>query len=101
MGKILDLLEKNNILAFIMGALLSTRINSLVDSFIKYILSPLLNIHIDLNNNGINDSTEIINKIKGIKINIDGVKLQLGDFLLDFVKFVIIMYILFLLLQRI
>lgn len=84
-------LKENQIVDTAIATIFSKLITDLSYSFIDNILLPIINI--DVNNDGKADINDFKNKI----ININGINFKLGPFIIELIKFIIIMFILFIL----
>lgn len=82
-------LKKNDIMQAAVATIFSRMISDLCYSFIDNIFLPIFNI--DLNDDGKPDLNSIINT----KISIFGCKIKLGLFLLEMLKFITILFILY------
>ena len=84
-------LKENHIIDTAIATIFSKLITDVSYSFIDNILLPIINI--DINNDGKADINDFKNKI----ININGINLKLGPFVIELIKFISIMFMLFLL----
>jgi len=84
-------LKENQIVDTAIATIFSKLITDVSYSFIDNILLPIINI--DVNNDGKADINDFKNKI----ININGIHLKLGPFAIELIKFIAIMFILFML----
>lgn len=75
-------LQYNNALTIIIAAMLSTRLNEIIDVFFESIIFPIIN-------------RNKINKIEHKEIHIYGAKLKLGKFILSLFKFAILIYLIY------
>ena len=87
--RFIKFIEYHNIASVAIAAVLSERIGHLTNEFVDNIILPVMNI--DLNNDGVKD----FKFIEDMTIKIGPVKFIIGKFLISFIKFVIVMYILF------
>ena len=83
----LKFLSENNIIATIIATMISQRITELSSSFIDSLVVPILNR--DADGNGEAD----IEEIKNYKLNIFGINFKIGEFAIDIMKFLIILFI--------
>tara|TARA_B100000902_G_scaffold327503_1_gene323101 strand:+ start:8158 stop:8451 length:294 start_codon:yes stop_codon:yes gene_type:complete len=84
-------LKENQIVDTAIATIFSKLITDVSYSFIDNILLPIINI--DVNNDGKADINDFKNKI----ININGINFKLGPFVIELIKFIAIMFILFIL----
>ena len=78
-------LSQNKILELGIAFIVSTQINQLASKFIDNIVSPV--IHKIINQEE--------NSLKDVKMEIFGIKFEIGDFIVSFLKFLTLMIILF------
>ena len=84
-----SIIMKNTVMLGITIAVLSTFINQLVLSFINDIIMPIID------RDGNNDNTPDINKIADYKVKIGGITFRFGAFILALVRFVLLLFMLF------
>jgi large-conductance mechanosensitive channel len=84
-------LKDNQIVSTAVATIFSKIISDLSYSFIDNILLPVINI--DMDNDGKSDIENIKNKIFKFR----GIHLKIGLFMIEILKFIIILFILFLL----
>jgi len=84
-------LKDNQIVATAVATIFSKIISDLSYSFVDNILLPVINI--DMDNDGKSDIENIKNKIFKFR----GIHLKIGLFMIEILKFIIILFILFLL----
>ncbi len=82
-------IKDNHIIATAIATIFSKIITDLSYSFIDNILLPIINI--DLDNDGKSDINNIKNKI----INLYGISFKVGPFVIEIIKFVCILLMLF------
>ena len=82
-------IKDNHIIATAIATIFSKIITDLSYSFIDNILLPIINI--DLDDDGKSDINNIKNKI----INLYGISFKVGPFVIEIIKFVCILLILF------
>lgn len=87
--RFLKFLEEHNIIATAIAAVLSDRINEITNSFVNYLVMPIINR--DADNDGKRDIKNLEDRVFAFK----GVRIQIGKFLLSIIKFIIITYIIF------
>lgn len=87
----IEFLKSKQIFSMLVAAILSERVTDIFNTFLDKLLFPL--IKTDINNDGVNDITSI----KNITIDIHNKKIEIGHLLVSVVKFIIVMYILYLL----
>jgi len=92
-ARFIKFLEENNIIAVAIAAVLSERISEVTNSFVKDIIMPILN------RDGDNDGERDIKKLEDAKIKIKGIEFGIGKFIYTIVKFFIIMYIIFIIMN--
>ncbi|ADO67327.1 hypothetical protein crov294 [Cafeteria roenbergensis virus] len=85
-----DFLKDNDIIVTIIATIVSSNISMLSKSFMKNLVMPIINI--DLNNDGIPDRQNLDNWV----IHMKGVDLKIGQFLLTFIEFFLILIIIYL-----
>lgn len=84
-------LVENHIISTSIATIFSRVITDLCYSFIDNILLPIINIDVD------HDGKADINDLKHKKVDIYGIKLKIGPFSIELIKFLVILFILFLL----
>ena len=84
-------LKDNEIVATAIATIFSKVITDLSYSFIDNILLPVINI--DLDNDGHSDIDNFKNKV----INLNGARLKLGLFVIEIIKFIAVLFVLFIL----
>ena len=82
-------LEKNKAFATASSIVIATQITVIASSFIDNIILPIFNR--DINNDGRPD----LENFENIIINIWGIKLTPGKFIIDILKFLLVIYIIF------
>lgn len=82
-------LKNNNIAATIVATVLSSYITELTSSFTDDLILPVLNLDLD------GDGKSDIKSIKKIKIQYKGMVINIGNFILTFIKVSIIFIVLF------
>ena len=82
-------LEKNKAFATASSIVIATQITVIASSFIDNIIIPIFNR--DINNDGKPD----IEKFENLILNIWGVKFKPGQFIIDILKFLLVIYIIF------
>ena len=93
MKKILKFYSENSFKAAVIATVLSRLISDLLYSFIDNIIYPIFKI--DLDNDGKPDINSYINNY----INIFGIKIKFYKFLIEFLKFIFLLYIIYHLLK--
>nr|QBK88622.1 MAG: hypothetical protein LCMiAC01_03000 [Mimivirus LCMiAC01] len=90
----IKILNKYNILSIIIAGILSDKLNELTTTFVNTLILPFIN----RNKNGKNNKNNKNNKkMEDISIHFYGMNFKIGHFLLIFIKFVIIIFVTFLL----
>ena len=84
-----DILSRNTVLFAISIAIISTFANQLLFSFINDIILPI----VDRDGNSDNDPD--INKLKNFTLKFYGVTFKIGEFIIALIRFVILLFILF------
>lgn len=87
--RFIEFLKDHNIVATAIAAVLSDRINEITNTFVDYLVMPIINIDSDYN------GEKDIKKIEDSEIVIFGIKFKIGIVLMAIVKFIIITYIVF------
>tara|TARA_B100001248_G_C27397268_1_gene466500 strand:- start:3072 stop:3443 length:372 start_codon:yes stop_codon:yes gene_type:complete len=87
--KFKEFLEKNKAFATAASIVIATQISSLASSFTENIIVPIFNR--DLNKDGIKD----LQNFEDLKIKLFGIEFQLGKFIIDIIKFFVILYVVF------
>ena len=87
--KFKEFLQKNKAFATAASIVIATQISSLASSFTENIIVPIFNR--DLNKDGIKD----IQNFEDLKIKLFGIEIQLGKFIIDIIKFFVILYVVF------
>lgn len=82
----INFLEQRNLVQLAVGFLLATQINQLVSTFVDDIISPILFKIFNVS------GAKQFNKMT---IKIFGVELLVGNFILNFIKFTILIYIVY------
>lgn len=85
-----ELVMKNSVLFGISVAVLSTFINQLLFSFMNDIILPIID------RDGDDDKEPDINKITNYTVKYKGITFKVGSFIVNIIRFVIIIVILFL-----
>ena len=93
MKKFIQFYSNNNFNNAVIATVLSRLIADLLYSFIDNIIYPL--IKIDLNNDGKPDINSYVNS----HVNIFGIKLKLSKFIIDIFKFLLLLYIIYLIMS--
>ena len=83
-------LEENKSFASAISIVIATHISTLSASFTDNIIIPIFNR--DVNKDGIKD----IKYLEDLELNIFNIKFKLGKFVIDIIKFMFVLYILFL-----
>lgn len=94
MKKFIQFYTNNNFKSAVIATVLSRLISDLLYSFIDNIIYPI--IKIDLDNNGKPDLNSYIHS----HINIFGIKLKFFKFLVEFSKFLLLLFIIYLLMSN-
>ena len=89
--RFIKFLEKNNIAATAIAAVLSDRVNEVTNVFFDELILPIINR--DANNDGVRD----IKKFEEKEIVLFGAKFKLGKLILSVFKFLVVTYIIFIL----
>ena len=87
--KFKEFLQKNKAFATAASIVIATQISSLASSFTENIIVPIFNR--DLNKDGIKD----LQNFEDLKIKLFGIEFQLGKFIIDIIKFFVILYVVF------
>ena len=95
MNDFINFYKKNNINAAIVATVVSRLVSDLLYSFIDNILFPI--IRIDLNSDG---KPEISNYINN-NVNVLGMKFKIIKFLVELIKFFILLYIIYFITSKI
>ena len=95
MNDFINFYKKNNINAAIIATVVSRLIGDLLYSFIDNILFPI--IKIDINSDGKPDINSYINN----HLNIFGMKFKFIKFLIELIKFFILLYIIYIITSKI
>ena len=82
-------LKNKNIEGLIVGSILSSRIDTISEDLLNYIILPILSIDRD------NDGKADITVLEKMNINIYGITFEIGKFLISLIKFIIILLLLF------
>jgi large-conductance mechanosensitive channel len=82
-------IKDNQIITTAIATIFSRLITDVSYSFIENILLPIINIDLD------DDGKADIDSFKNKKIKISGVTLKIGPFLIEILKFISILYILY------
>lgn len=83
-------LNKHNIIATSIAAIISHRINEVTSSFVDYLIIPVINRDAD------KDGTRDIKKLEDTTLHIAGIKFEIGKVVLSIVKFIIVTFSVFL-----
>ena len=87
--KFKEFLEKNKAFATAASIVIATQISIMASSFTDNIIIPIFDR--DLNNDGIKD----LKSFEELTIKIIGIEFKLGKFIIDIIKFLIILYLVF------
>jgi len=87
--RFIKFLEKNNIAATAIAAVLSDRINELTNKFFDGMILPIIN------RDGDGDGEKDIIKLEEMEIIICKVKFKIGQFIYALLKFIVVTYIVF------
>jgi len=87
--RFISFLKENNIITTAIAAILSDRINEVTNIFVNSVVMPFINIDLD------NDGKEDIKKLEDVSVNVFSAKLEIGKLIYAIIKFVIIMYVVF------
>jgi len=90
-AQITDIIMKNSVMFGITIAVLSSFVNQLVFSFINDIIMPVID------RDGNNDNQPDINKIVDYKVKTGGITFKVGAFILALIRFILLLFILFIL----
>lgn len=90
MNEFIKFLKENDILAAIIATVISTYVSRITESFINDIVMPIIN------RDGDNDNKPDIYKLKNYKINCFGFEIKLGNFLVNLIKFLLVLFLVFL-----
>ena len=82
-------IKDNQIVTTAIATIFSRIITDVSYSFIENILLPIINIDLD------DDGKADINNLKNKKITFSGVTIKIGPFILEIIKFLCILYILY------
>mgnify|MGYP005999286391 CR=1 FL=1 len=82
-------LEENKAFATASSIVIATQITVIATSFIDNIILPIFNRDVD------KDGKPDIKEFENIKLNIYGVKIKPGKLIIDILKFILIIYIVF------
>ena len=88
--KFQQFLEKNKAFATASAIVIATQLSVLATSFVENIILPIFNR--DINEDGVPD----INNFENIELDIFGIKIKMGKFAVAILRFLIIIYIVFL-----
>lgn len=88
--KFQQFLEKNKAFATASAIVIATQLSVLATSFVENIILPIFNR--DINEDGVPD----IHNFENIEIDIFGIKIKMGKFAVAILRFLIIIYIVFL-----
>ena len=88
--KFQQFLEKNKAFATASAIVIATQLSVLATSFVENIILPIFNR--DINEDGVPD----INNFENIELDIFGIKIKMGKFAVSILRFLIIIYIVFL-----
>ncbi len=91
LSELQQLVMKNSVLFGISIAVISTFVNQLVLSFINDIVLPIID------RDGNNDEKPDIEKIADYKIKTNGITFKMGAFIVALIRFIILMFIIFIL----
>ncbi len=89
--EITQILMKNSVMLGITIAVLATFVNQLVLSFINDIIMPIID------RDGNNDNQPDINKIADYTLKAGGITFRIGAFILALIRFILLLFILFIL----
>lgn len=89
--RFINFLGENNAMSVAIAALISDRINELMNDFFNYLILPIINA--DFDRNGEKD----VKNLENMKFSIFNIKFELGKPILSILKFIIIMYLIFIL----
>ena len=84
-------LEENHIIATVIATVISTYITNLSHSLSNDILLPIIN------RDGDNDGEEDINKYQNYILEIFKIKFRIGNFIIEFIKFITMTFLIYLL----
>ena len=84
-----DFLEKNDSFATATSIVIATQISSLSASFIDNIIIYIFKK--DINKDGVKD----IENLESYQLNFAGFKIKIGKFVVDIIKFMLVIYIIF------
>ena len=86
-----ELIMKNSVLFGITIAVMSTFVNQLVLSFINDIIMPIID------RDGNNDTQPDINRIANYTITTNGITFKIGAFIVALIRFILLLFIIFVL----
>lgn len=89
MDEFIKFLKENDILAAIIATVISTYVSRITESFINDIIMPIIN------RDGNDDKKPDINKLKNYKFNCFGFNLKVGNFLVNLIKFLSVLFLVF------
>ena len=90
-----NFLKENDVVKYTLYTIIAGQVGELVGVFTNDVIAPI--IHIDSNQDGIED----IRTLSSVEVKILGARIKIGKLLMNFIKFVIVIYITFLLSQMI
>ena len=88
-----NFLKENDVIKYTLYTIIAGQVSELVEVFTNDVIGPI--IHIDSNKDGIED----IRTLSSVELKILGTRIKIGKLLMKFIKFVIVIYITFLLSQ--
>ena len=83
----------NNIVAIAIAGILSRHISEIINSFAEHIVLPVIN------KDGDKDGVKDITDVKNIIFSVGGMEFKIGKFTIDFLKFAMVIIILFIVLM--
>jgi large-conductance mechanosensitive channel len=89
-NEFINFLKDNDILTAVIAALISSHVSDLANSLIDNILLPIISSDSD------GDGNPDINKLKKYKFKLGSITLNIGSFLVTFIKFTFILFFIYL-----
>jgi len=89
-NEFIKFLKENDIMAAVIAALISSHVSDLTNSLMDNILLPFISSDTD------KDGKPDINRLKKYKLKIGSITLNIGNFLVTFIKFTFVLFLIYL-----
>ena len=90
MNNFAEFINNSNIIDTIVGTVVSLKVKEVTDGLVNHLIMPFINRDAD------GDGKADINKLEEYNIKFKGINIEIGKFLIIFIKFIIILYIVYL-----